>query len=200
MTPKVVIHLANLSNPQGCFVWLFKLYRELCPPDAPGDAFYLQPSHKPTPTCWYYKIPLGHTQLSSTVSRLCKLAGIEGYYTNHSLLATVTSRFYQSGVDKQLVMEHTGHQTIEGVHPYKRTSDQQREALSDLLNHECPAGPSTAIIPEQLPRDQPILNQNSLSSSHTQTSQLRSALNLLLATFTSCTLGLPQIWRESEEL
>ena len=40
---------ANLSNPQRRFVRLFKLYWELCPPDAPGDAFYLQPSHKPTP-------------------------------------------------------------------------------------------------------------------------------------------------------
>ena len=132
------------------------------------------------------------------------LTGIEGYYTNHSLHATVTSRLYQSGVDdEQLVMEHTGHQSTEGVHSYRRTSDQQREALSDLLNHECPAGPSTAIIPEQLPRDQPILNQNLLSSSQTQTSQHRS-LNLPSATFANCTvnftLGLPQIRRESKEL
>ena len=74
MTPKIVIHHADLSNPQRCFVWLFKLYWELCPPNAPGDAFYLQPSHMPTLT-WYSKIPLGHTQLLSTVSRLCKLAG-----------------------------------------------------------------------------------------------------------------------------
>ena len=122
----------------------------------------------------------------STVSRLCKLAGIKCYYTDHSLHATVTSRLYQSGVDKQLVMDCTGHQSIEGVRSYKRTSDQQREALSILLNHECPAGPSTAIIPEQLLRDQPILNQSLLSSSHTQTSQLRSAINLPSA---NCTVN-----------
>ena len=68
------------------------------------------------------------------------LTGIEGYYTNHSLHATVTSRLYQSGVGEQLVIERTGHQSIERVRSYKRTSDQQREALSNLLNLECPCG------------------------------------------------------------
>ena len=129
---------------------------------------------------------IGTHKTLSTVSRLCKLAGIVGYYTNHSLCTTVTSRLYQSGVDEQLMMERTGHQSIEGVRSYKRTSDQQREALSNLLNHECPAGPSTAIIPEQLLRDQPILNQSLLSSSHTQTSQLRFAVNLPSA---NCTVN-----------
>ena len=77
---------------------------------------------------------LGHTTLAKTVTRLCKLAGIEGYKANHSLRATTTSRLYQSGVDEQLVMERTGHRSLEGVRSYKRTSDVQREALSDILN------------------------------------------------------------------
>ena len=37
-------------------------------------------------------------------------------------------------MDEQLVMERTGHRSIEGVRSYKRSSDQQREALSDILN------------------------------------------------------------------
>ncbi len=32
-------------------------------------------------------------------------------------------------------MERTGHRSIEGVRSYKRTSDTQREALSNILNN-----------------------------------------------------------------
>ena len=45
MTPKVVIHHANTTNPERCFVRLFKKYTALCSktenknPDAP---FYLK--------------------------------------------------------------------------------------------------------------------------------------------------------------
>ena len=102
------------------------------------NTFYLQPdpARSPTLTCWYSKKMIGHTMLSSTVGRLCRLAGIEGYYTNHSLCATITTRLYKSGINKQLVVERTDHRSMEGVRSYKRTSDEQREAISDLLNCE----------------------------------------------------------------
>ena len=78
---------------------------------------------------------------------MCKLAGIHGHKTNHSLRATATSRLYQAGVDEQLVMEVTGHRSLEGVRSYKRTSDTQREALSDILNcsKSC-VEPNTAVV------------------------------------------------------
>ena len=132
--PKVVYHHANTSNPQCCFVRLYKRYMELCPPDAPADSFYLHPSRSPTATYWFSRRPLGHNHLGTIVSKICKSAGIDGFKTNHSLRATSTSRLYQSGVDEQLVMERTGHRSIEGVRSYKRTSAEQRMALSDILN------------------------------------------------------------------
>ena len=70
------------------------------------------------------------------MARLCKQAGIEGYKTNHSLRATTTTRLYEKGVDEQQIMERTGHRSLEGVRSYKRTSDRQRRALSDVLNRE----------------------------------------------------------------
>ena len=132
--PKVVYHHANTNNSHRCFGRLFKRYMELCPSDAPAHAFYLQPARSPTSNTWFSNRPLGHTLLGNTISRICKSVGIGGYKTNHSLRATSTSRLYQSGVDEQLVMERTGHRSIEGVRSYKRTSDQQREVLSDILN------------------------------------------------------------------
>ena len=57
-----------------------------------------------------------------------------GFHTNHSLRATAATRLYHAGVDEQMVMEHTGHRSLEGVRTYKRISKQQRAALSDILN------------------------------------------------------------------
>ena len=87
---------------------------------------------------WFSNKPLGHQTLSTTVARLCKSAGISGFKTNHSLRATAATRLYQSGVDEQLVMERTGHRSLDGVRNYKRTSNAQREELSDILNCKRP--------------------------------------------------------------
>ena len=41
---------------------------------------------------------------------------------------------FQANVDEQLILEWTGHWSLEGVREYKRTSEKQKEQLSDLLN------------------------------------------------------------------
>ena len=164
-TPKV--H-ANLEVPKRCFVRLFKKYQSLCPPDAPESAFYLQPARSP---CWYSKKPLGHNTLAKTVAKMCQSAG---YKTNHSLRATSTSRLYHSGVDEQLVMERTGHRSIDGVRSYKRTSESQREALSDILNRKAPrvqdSNPVVYSVPPTPPSHSlPVPTQNIIqASAHSQ--------------------------------
>ena len=135
MKPKVVIHHSNLENPKRCFVRLFKLYTQLCPENRPPNAFYFQPSNNPSTSCWYTIKQLGHNTLHKAVATICQVAGIEGYKMNHSLRATAATRLYQSGIDEQLVMERTGHRSLEGVRSYKRTSDTQREVSSDILNN-----------------------------------------------------------------
>ena len=132
--PKVVRHYANIENPSRCFVTLFKCYTTLCPPKTSKNAFYLQPLRNPTPHCWYAQEPLGHNKLADTVSRLWKSAGIKGVKTNHSLRVTNATCHYSSGTDKQLIMERTGHQSTDGVRPYKHTSEEQQIAISDILN------------------------------------------------------------------
>ena len=134
LKPKIVQHHNNPTNPERCFVELFKLYQKMCPANRPKEAFYLQPLEKPTPTCWFTCRPIGHNKLEGTVARLCRQAGIPGYRTNHSLRATAATRLYQSGIDEQLVMERTGHRSLDGVRGYKHTSTAQREALSGILN------------------------------------------------------------------
>ena len=66
-----------------------------------------------TETCWFRKVPLGHNKLSQVVPRLMKSAGIQSYFTNHSLGATAATRLYD--VDEATIMDHTGHRSINGV-------------------------------------------------------------------------------------
>ena len=94
---------------------MYKLNCEKSPKDRPDDAFYLKPLQKPTEDCWYQNRPIGHNLLAGTVKRMCEKAGVNGYYTNHSLRATAATRLFEAGVDEQLIMLRTGHSTSSGV-------------------------------------------------------------------------------------
>ena len=104
-----------------CFVRLFQKYQQLTPVNKPSHAFYVQPLRNPTPSCWYSKKPLGYHTLSNTVYRA---AGIHGYKTNHSLRATAATRLFESGVDEQLIMERTGHRSVDGVRSYQTINEK----------------------------------------------------------------------------
>ena len=69
------------------FARLYRLYNSRCPADHPDQAYYLKPLQKPKNECWYSNQPVGNNKLGTTISRMCKDAGIPGYHTNHSLRA-----------------------------------------------------------------------------------------------------------------
>ena len=48
---------------------------------------------------------------------------------------SLTSRLYNKGVDEQLIMERTGHSSIDGIRSYKRTLAEQVMCLSDIFNN-----------------------------------------------------------------
>ena len=64
--PKVVYHYANTTRSEWCFVRLYKKYVQLCPRSTESNGFYLQPSKKPTATCWSINKPVGHNTLQNT--------------------------------------------------------------------------------------------------------------------------------------
>jgi len=132
--PKHVIHHANTENPSRCLVRLFLKYTELCPHDRPDSALYLTPAKNPTEHCWYSKVPIGHNKLAETIPRLMKKAGIPGYFTNHSLRATSTTRMYDAQLDEASIMQRTGHRSVNGVRAYKRHTEKLEELTSAVLN------------------------------------------------------------------
>jgi len=106
MQPKVVYHHANVDRPERCFVHFYKQYRSLCPSNCPDHAYYLRPLSEPEKEYWYTDQPVGHNKLEGTIKSMCKIAGISGFRTNHSLRATTATRLHQSGcVDEQQIME-----------------------------------------------------------------------------------------------
>ncbi len=113
---------------------LHPFIQAVCPVDCPDDAFYLKPlTVKRADGCWFSKQPLGHNILANVVKRMCSSPVIHGYKTKHS---TSASRLYHKGIDEQLIMEWTGHHSLEGIQSYKRMSTEQVMVLSDILNRE----------------------------------------------------------------
>ena len=49
-----------------------------------------------------------------------------------------TRRLYWSGVDEQLIMEHMGHRSLDGVCSYERTSKEQLEVVPDIAHLSAP--------------------------------------------------------------
>lgn len=104
----------------------------MCPKTGKTDAFYLRPKKFPTESVWFDDIPVGIHPLQGTVARLCKAAGITGYFTNHSLRATAATRLYSAGIDEQLISEKTGHRSL-ALRGFKRTSDEQLKTVDSIL-------------------------------------------------------------------
>ena len=133
------------------------------------------------------------------MARLCQKAQILGFRTNHSLRAIAASRLIHASIDEQLIMERTGHRSIEGVRSYKRTSDDQREVLFDILNSGSkelklsviPQSPSNSLGQRSLTESDDRHKQLQPMTQHLYTSQ-SLAMNIYHQTFTfnSCSVNI----------
>ena len=91
---------------------------------------------------WFSTRVVGLNTLRKTVGKLLKSAKLDGFFTNHSLRRTGTTRFLQAGVDRKLVKEFTGHRS-DAVDQYQMTSDTQREQMSEILQQKPTVSTST---------------------------------------------------------
>ena len=63
------------------------------------------------------------------MSTICSAAGICGY------IPITPCRLYHQGINEQLIMERTGHHSIEGVRSYKRTEEENISNLLQVAKH-----------------------------------------------------------------
>ena len=97
--------------------------------------FYLHSLEKPTITPWYGEQVLRINSIRKVVSELLKSAKLDGYFMNHSLCRSGTSRLFKNGVERKLIKEFTGHRS-DAVDAYAITSEAQRESMSKILHCE----------------------------------------------------------------
>ena len=126
------------SEISRCPVRLIDKYMGLCPSvtDPNNKAnFYLRSLSRTTPAQWYSNRPIGIHCLRKTVNELLKNSDLDGFFSNHSLRRTSTTRLFNAGVDRKLVKEFTGH-TSDAVDQYQITSHHQREQISKIVSGE----------------------------------------------------------------
>ena len=74
--------------------------------------------------------PVGRHTLNE---KMCNMAGISGNKTNHSLKATRATHMYESGVPEKLIQERIGHNSLEALRLYERSSAGQHQTVSKIL-------------------------------------------------------------------
>ena len=119
--------------PECCPVKIITTYLSRLPQNRKCPAFYLQPKKHFKQGDWYLDRPVGANTLREVVANVCDKAGFPGYFTNHSLRSTSTTRMYHCGIDEQIIQEITGHRS-QAVRSYKRTSDVQKRYASQIVS------------------------------------------------------------------
>ena len=136
---KIVRQFANPKLGDRCFVKIVDLYLSKRPQfadDSPDvDTFYLRPLDKfDQDKAWYYTKAIGHNTLKMMLKTMCQEAGVpyEGKL-NHSLRATSTTRMLDAGVAEKVIMDRTGHRSLDGLKPYARTTSRQQQQVSQAI-------------------------------------------------------------------
>ena len=125
---KCVKHHANLGNPTGA---LSKSSVHISAIVPKVRNIYLKPLVKPTRACCRCLL------VTTSLLMLCLICVNRqesmAFHTNHSLRVTSALKIVLAGADGQLIMERTGHRSVDGVRSYKRTSEDQEQVISDIL-------------------------------------------------------------------
>ena len=121
-------------NVNRCPVRLIDKYLSLCPEVGPKSKnnFYLRSLEKINPAQWYGNRVLGINAIRKTVTTMLKDAKLDGFFTNHSLRRSGTTRLFQAGIDRKIIKEFTGH-VSDAVDQYQITSDDQRRQVSAVI-------------------------------------------------------------------
>ena len=115
-------------------------------------------------------------------------------YTNHSLRATAITRMFNNGIPEKVIAEASGHRSIKALRCYEHTSEQQKQAVTAVINS------SHALEKQQLQQpqkeqQQPQKEQQQLQQPQKQQPQQPDAKEEPVATpgfsgnFSNCTIN-----------
>ena len=134
------------TSSDRCIVRFLDLYLSKLPGNP--RAFYLQwvtdiPDDPQKP--WYKTTPVGVNPLKSMVPTICRMAGLNTRYTNHSLCATAATRMFSSGIPEKVIAEVTGHKSTKSLRQYEKTSVEQEQAAGMAIQ-SCESKPSVSDL------------------------------------------------------
>ena len=132
--PKIV-YVYPTSDMNRDPVSYYEKYIGLLAPDGKSKKLYSRCKKFVTPNQWFCNQPLGINQIKTAVKSMCKEAGIQGKFTNHSLRATCASRMFDNEIPEQIIKETTGHKS-DCVRVYKRTSDKLHEQACSTIGKD----------------------------------------------------------------
>ena len=129
-----VVWVYPSANSSRCPVRIIDKFMSLLPPvrGKRKANLYLRSLERYTPVQWYGEQVVGLASLRKIMTDMSKKAKLEGFFTNHSLRRSATTRLFQAGVDRKLIKEFTGHSS-DAVDAYQITSDEQRRSLSAII-------------------------------------------------------------------
>ena len=167
---KVVKHFANPSLGDRCLVRLLDLYiskrPKFKPDSSDSDAFYLRPmvgdySCDDSEKQWFYARAIGDNTLKGMLKVMCKVAGISFEdKSNHSLLATSATRMMDAGLQEKVIMDRTGHHSLDGLKPYAGVTDLQQQQVSEVLEEKKDVGEACQKLQDSM---NGIVTNNSMS-------------------------------------
>ena len=154
-------------------------------PNDVEDLFYLKPSKnwKYSQDVWFEKRPIGKNMLDQRVKTMCKEAGIEGNFSNHSLRATSITRMYDAGVPEKQIMKRSGHKSLEGVRTYQREEGSETRQVSNVLASSKEVSMSTSNVQDEDGDDDDLL-ANALNEFEKKSTMQSITLSGLLSNLT----------------
>ena len=121
----------NVDAGERCFVSLLNLYLSKLPQAAiDKDISYCTPLERFDKDSHWYSQQRGKHTLANMVKNMFTEAGIDGAFTNHSLLATAATDLFQAGVPEKVIQEFTGHRSIKALRQYERIEVTQKRLLA----------------------------------------------------------------------
>ena len=130
-----IVWIKPNKDVKRCPVRIVQKYINLLPRGGVKPNLYLHSLKHTKPSVWYGSTPLGVNKVRSVVKEMLRNAGLDGFFTNHSLRRTAATRLYHAGENVKLIKEVTGH-ISDAVEKYETTSDAQRMRISSIIQGE----------------------------------------------------------------
>ena len=98
-----IVSVYPAEREDRCPVRIFEYYLSRLPVGRTCNALYLQPLVNYSEGRWYKDSAIGVNKLQKTVKSMWERAGLQGFFSNHSLRATSATHMYNAGNDEQVI-------------------------------------------------------------------------------------------------